>query len=77
MTRPEGNKVVISTSHDVTVKELKTKIEEKTKFPAENQRLTSGKKQLDDGDCLHDYKIKEDSSLTLTLNNCGGMESEI
>lgn len=50
-----------------TVEELKKKIQDKEKIPAEEQRLIFGLRQLEDGRTLGHYKIEKESTVTVAL----------
>ena len=53
-------------------KEIKLRIRSKTGIPAEHQRLMHGGRQLEDDNCLGDYNIGPDSTVSSNLRLRGG-----
>ncbi|XP_036383164.1 polyubiquitin-like [Megalops cyprinoides] len=59
-------------SPDETVSEFKRKVYNKENVPVDQQRLTYGSRQLEDGRKLEDYGIKAGSTIHLLLRLRGG-----
>ena len=55
-----------------TIHDVKIKIQEKQRIPAEEQRLTFSCKQLQDAKSVSDYNIQKESTLHLLLRLRGG-----
>lgn len=62
---------------ELSVEELKVKIEDKVGLPVEEQRLIHQGKQLEDDKLLRDYKIEKESNIHLLLRLRGGGYGEI
>ncbi|AAD25767.1 Belongs to the PF/00240 Ubiquitin family [Arabidopsis thaliana] len=54
-----------------TIRELKAKHEEKEGIPVEQQRLIFQGRVLEDSKAISDYNIKHESTLHITLHQCG------
>jgi len=54
-----------------TIRELKAKIKEKEDIPVEEQRLIFQGRILEDSKAISDYNIKHESTLHITLRQCG------
>ena len=55
-----------------TIRKVKSKIQNKVGIPPNNQNLTYAGKLLEDDHVLHDYDVKNDSTLYLVLCFSGG-----
>lgn len=62
---------------ELSVEELKVKIEDKVGLPVGEQRLIHQGKQLEDDKLLRDYKIEKESSIHLLLRLKGGGYGEL
>ncbi|KDQ12176.1 hypothetical protein BOTBODRAFT_146882 [Botryobasidium botryosum FD-172 SS1] len=69
----DGKTITINIKSTDTIKQLKAKVEEKTRVPARAQRLIFSGKQLEDGRLLSDYNIQKENTLFLVLRLPGGM----
>jgi exonuclease III len=67
----QGTATLLCSNYD-TVKQIKTKIRQKTGIHEEAQRLSSGTKPLRDHLTLLDYNLQENTTLYLHGNLCGG-----
>lgn len=68
----KGRCIVVDTTSEDTVEELKKHIEYWNGVPPKHQRLIFGGKQLEDGKRLSDYSIQRESTVFLVSRLCGG-----
>lgn len=64
-----GETHTVDVTSDTTVGALKTKLQEKTGVPADQQKLIYAGKTLEDGDTLFDYSIQKEATLHLVVNS--------
>ena len=57
-----------------TIKNVKTKLQNKEGIFADQQRLISDRKQLEYGHCLSDYRVAKEATLYLILRVRSGMQ---
>lgn len=67
-----GKHTPIEVDSNITVDDLKRKIQEKEKIDPRKQRLLYQGKQLEEGNTLGFYNIKKDSTINLVLRLIGG-----
>jgi large subunit ribosomal protein L40e len=68
-----GRSIYIEITHQMSIEELKMKIQEKDRTPVEQQRFIYAGKDLDDPMLVGRYNIQKDSTLHLVLRLRGGM----
>lgn len=68
-----GRSIYIEITHQMSIEELKMKIQEKDGTPVEQQRFIYAGKDLDDPMLVGRYNIQKDSTLHLVLRMRGGM----
>ena len=68
-----GCSIYIEITHQMSIEELKMKIQEKDGTPVEQQRFIYAGKDLDDPMLVGRYNIQKDSTLHLVLRLRGGM----
>ena len=68
-----GRSIYIEITHQMSIEELKMKIQEKDGTPVEQQRFIYAGKDLDDPMLVGRYNIQKDSTLHLVLRLRGGM----
>jgi len=68
----DGKTITINIKPTDTIKQLKSKVQEKVGVPADAQRLIFSGKQLEDGRLVSDYHIQKESTLFLVLRLRGG-----
>ena len=68
--RSTGETLMINVDPSDSIYSLKEKIREKDGVPVEQQCLSFGGKELEDGQTLSDYNIQEKRTISLKLLNC-------
>ena len=68
-----GRSNQIEITRQMSIEELKMKIQEKNSIPVEQQRLIFGGNNLDDSMLIGIYNIEKDSTINLVLRLRGGM----
>lgn len=68
-----GRTIDLQITHQMSIEELKMKIQEKDGIPVEQQRFVFAGKNLDDLTLVGRYNIQKDSTLHLVLRMRGGM----
>jgi large subunit ribosomal protein L40e len=62
-----------SSANDISITNIKELIEDKEGILSNEQRLIFNGKELEDGQCLSDYDISNDSTLDVVLSMIGGV----
>jgi large subunit ribosomal protein L40e len=68
-----GKTICVSVRNSDTILELKEKIQKRERIPPDQQRFVFSSQQLEDDKTISEYKIGEESILTLILSLRGGM----
>jgi ubiquitin C len=69
-----GKTIILEVEPSETIKDLKTKIQDKGDFPLRHQRLIFAGRQLEDSGTLREYDIQSESVIFLVLRLHGGMQ---
>jgi ubiquitin C len=69
----DGKHATYDVSPTDRIEDIRAKIQEKQGIPVDQQRLTFGGKDLQDGETLEDHQIKKDSTVHLLLRAIGGI----
>ena len=72
-----GKSITLDVKASDTIDVLKSKIQDKIKIPAEQQRLIFAAKYLENGHTLAEYAVQQQSKLQLTSVLLGGMKVSI
>ena len=64
----EGKTITLEVEASNTIEDVKRRVEDKTKFPPDKQRLIFQGKQLEDGSTLQYYGIGPDATIHLVLH---------
>ena len=67
-----GKTITLEVEPSDTVRNVKSKIQNKMGIPPNHQKLTYATKLLEDDHILHEYDVSKDSTLNLVLGLSGG-----